>query len=215
MAYRSSGEGLNLALKASTNQQLELGNKWQFEQWRSSLALFLVNSENELVVDQSSGGRTSYRNASDTKRTGVEVSALWSASPSWQHQWTLTQLNARFEQAELDGKLLPGVAKQQAQWQISWMPLQSSEWMLQFDTLYRSKIATSDQNQLFAPSATVYHLRLVAESELSAMQLRYWLGVDNLTDKNYVGAVVVNQANGRSFEPALPRSVSLGLSLSF
>lgn len=215
MAYRSSGEGLNLALKASTNQQWELGNKWQFEQWRSSLALFLVNSENELVVDQSSGGRTSYRNASDTKRTGVEVSALWFASPSWQHQWTLTQLNARFEQAELDGKLLPGVAKQQAQWQISWMPLQSSEWMLQFDTLYRSKIATSDQNQLFAPSATVYHLRLVAESELSAMQLRYWLGVDNLTDKNYVGAVVVNQANGRSFEPALPRSVSLGLRLSF
>lgn len=215
MAYRNSGEGLNLALKASTNQQWELGNKWKLEQWRSSLALFLVNSENELVVDQSSGGRTSYRNASDTKRTGIEVSALWSASPSWQHQWTLTQLNARFEQAELEGKLLPGVAKQQAQWQISWMPLQSSEWMLQFDTLYRSKIATSDQNQLFAPSATVYHLRLVTESELSAMQLRCWLGVDNLTDKNYVGAVVVNQANGRSFEPALPRSVSLGLSLNF
>jgi iron complex outermembrane receptor protein len=61
----------------------------------------------------------------------------------------------------------------------------------------------------------VYHLKLVAESALSNMQLRYWLGVDNLTDKNYVGAVVVNQANGRAFEPALPRSITLGLSLNF
>ncbi|RRJ23036.1 TonB-dependent receptor [Rheinheimera mesophila] len=215
MAYQSNGEGLNLALKESTNQQWELGNKWQQENWRSSLALFLVESENELVVDQSSGGRTSYRNASETKRTGVELSALWFASASWQHQWTLTQLNARFTQGDLDGKLLPGVAKQQAQWQISWMPLQSSDWMLQFDTLYRGKIATSDQNLLFAPSATVYHLKLVAQSQFSAMQLRYYLGVDNLTDKNYIGAVVVNQANGRAFEPALPRSVSLGFSLNF
>ncbi len=215
MAYQSNGEGLNLGLKESTNQQWELGNKWQLDNWRSSLALFMVDSENELVVDQSIGGRTSYRNASETKRTGVELSALWRASASWQHQWTLTQLNARFTQGDLDGKWLPGVARQQAQWQISWMPLQNSEWMLQLDTLYRSKIATSDQNLVFAPSATVYHLKVVAGSGLSDWQLRYWLGVDNLTDKNYVGAVVVNQANGRAFEPALPRSVSLGLSLSF
>ncbi|WP_233006793.1 TonB-dependent receptor family protein [Rheinheimera faecalis] len=215
MAYQSNGDGLNLGLKESTNQQWELGNKWQLNNWRSSLAVFLIESENELVVDQSLGGRTSYRNASQTKRTGAELSALWFASASWQHQWTLTQLNARFTEGDLDGKLLPGVAKQQAQWQISWMPLQSSEWMLQLDTLYRSKIATSDQNQLYAPSATVYHLKLVAESTRSDTQLRYWLGVDNLTDKNYVGAVVVNQANGRAFEPALPRSVSVGLSLSF
>ncbi|MDF3125611.1 TonB-dependent receptor [Rheinheimera sp. 1928-s] len=215
MAYQSNGDGLNLDLKASTNQQWELGNKWQQNNWRSSVAVFLVESEDELVVDQSLGGRTSYRNASETKRTGVELSALWFASASWQHQWTLTQLNASFVQGDLDGKLLPGVAKQQAQWQISWMPLQSSEWLLQLDTLYRSKVATSDQNLLFAPSSTVYHLKLMGESSLSSMQLRYWLGLDNLTDKNYVGAVVVNQANGRAFEPALPRSVSLGLSLSF
>jgi iron complex outermembrane receptor protein len=215
MAYQSSGEGLNLALKESSNQQWELGNKWQLDNWRSSLAVFLVQSENELVVDQSVGGRTSYRNASETKRTGVELSALWFTSSSWQHRWTLTQLNARFDQGDLDGKLLPGVAKQQVQWQISWMPLQSSEWMLQLDSLYRSKIATSDQNLLFAPSATVYHLKLVAESRLSDLPLSYWVGVDNLTDKNYVGAVVVNQANGRAFEPALPRSVALGLKLSF
>ena len=91
------------------------------------------------------------------------------------------------------------------------MPLQSSEWMLQFDTLYRGKIATSDQNLIFAPSATLYHLKLVAESALSDLQLRYWLGVDNLTDKNYVGAVVVNQANGRSFEPGIPRQWLAGL----
>jgi iron complex outermembrane recepter protein len=215
MAYQSNGDGLNLGLKASTNQQWELGNKWQQGNWRSSVAVFAVQSENELVVDQSTGGRTSYRNASETRRSGLELSALWFASSSWQHQWTLTQLNARFSEGSLDGKLLPGVAKQQAQWQVSWMPLQSSEWMVQLDTLYRSKIATSDQNLLFAPAATVYHLKLSAASTLPNMQLRYWLGVDNLTDKNYVGAVVVNQANGRAFEPALPRSVTLGLSLSF
>ncbi|WP_186435083.1 TonB-dependent receptor family protein [Rheinheimera sediminis] len=215
MAYQTDGVGLNLGLQASTNQQWELGNKWLQHNWRSSAAVFLVKSENELVVDRSIGGRTSYRNASETKRTGVELSALWFASAAWQHQWTLTQLNAVFQQGELDGNWLPGVARQQAQWQISWMPQQSSDLTVQLTTLYRSKVATSDQNQLFAPASTVYHLKLMAESSLADLALKYWLGVDNLTDKNYVGAVVVNQANGRAFEPALPRSVSMGLNLSF
>jgi iron complex outermembrane receptor protein len=35
------------------------------------------------------------------------------------------------------------------------------------------------------------------------------LRVDNLANKAYVGSVIVADGNGRFFEPALPRSVSV------
>jgi iron complex outermembrane receptor protein len=35
--------------------------------------------------------------------------------------------------------------------------------------------------------------------------------VDNVTDKNYVGSVVVNDANNRYYEPSPRRSYMLGV----
>jgi iron complex outermembrane receptor protein len=42
-----------------------------------------------------------------------------------------------------------------------------------------------------------------------------WSGfgrIDNLTDRRYVGSVIVNEGNGRYFEPAPGRSFFAGLS---
>jgi len=37
------------------------------------------------------------------------------------------------------------------------------------------------------------------------------LRVENATDKSYAGSVIVNDANSRFFEPALPRNWMLAL----
>jgi iron complex outermembrane receptor protein len=41
--------------------------------------------------------------------------------------------------------------------------------------------------------------------------------VDNLTDRNYVGSVIVNEGNARYYEPSPRRSFALGVqaTLSF
>jgi outer membrane receptor protein involved in Fe transport len=40
---------------------------------------------------------------------------------------------------------------------------------------------------------------------------RTFLRVDNLFDREYVSSVIVNEGNGRYFEPGAGRSVTLGL----
>ena len=45
--------------------------------------------------------------------------------------------------------------------------------------------------------------------------LHAFLGVENVTDENYVASVFINGINGQYYEPGLPRNVSGGLSLSF
>lgn len=46
-------------------------------------------------------------------------------------------------------------------------------------------------------------------------QLNELVRVDNITDKKYVGSVIVNEANGRFYEPSPERSVTVGLNASY
>ncbi|WP_419569713.1 TonB-dependent receptor family protein [Rheinheimera sp.] len=215
MAYQNGGSGLNLALKPSQSDSVELGHKWQFAQWRSSLVLFRTDTNDELLADQSSGGRTTYKNGGKTEREGLEWLWVWQASPHWQQQLSLTLLNARFADGGLQGKQLPGVARQQLYWALSYLPDQTPDAKLLLSTTLRSKIASTDQNQSFAPGYARVDLRWQAELPLAGYRLSYELAAENLTDTDSVGAVVVNQTNGRAFEPALPRQFSASLRLSF
>ncbi|WP_337881398.1 TonB-dependent receptor, partial [Rheinheimera sp.] len=215
MAYQNEGSGLNLALKPSQSRSLELGHKWQYPHWRSSLVLFRTDTDDELLTDQSSGGRTTYKNAGRTAREGLEWLWYWQATGHWQQQLSLTLLNARFAGEELDGQQLPGVARQQLYWALSYLPSQNPTQKLTLSTTLRSKVATTDQNQSFAPGFGRLDLRWQSELKVRGQQLSYELAAENLTNHQYVGAVVVNQANGRAFEPALPRQFSATVRLEF
>ena len=78
MAYRPTGPGLNLALDPATSTAYEIGMKWfPTTSQRLNLAAFTATTDQEIVVDSATGGRTTYRNASQTKRRGFE--AAWDA----------------------------------------------------------------------------------------------------------------------------------------
>lgn len=76
LSYRSDNQsGLNFGLKPSTNDTVEIGSKTRIGNGLFTAALFQTNTDNEIVVDSSSGGRTSYKNAGKT-RPGAG-SAVW------------------------------------------------------------------------------------------------------------------------------------------
>ncbi len=78
MAYRPVGPGLNLALDPATSTAYEVGMKWfPAANQRLNLAAFTATTDQEIVVDTATGGRTTYRNASQTNRRGFE--AAWDA----------------------------------------------------------------------------------------------------------------------------------------
>ena len=219
IAYRSDGTGVNLALDASTNRQWESGLKWQQHtdtgaNSSGSISWFNVLTENELLVDSALGGRTSYRNAAKTHRYGLEIQLRWRPNDYWQHQLSGHYLSARFSADDLKGNSLPGVAKHQLHWQLAYQPWQDTT-QFSVHSQYRSKVYINDANDTQAPGAVTFSLSARHSQQFSQLSLDYWLALDNITDKAYVGSVIVNQSNGRAIEPAPGRQLSAGITAHY
>ncbi len=219
IAYRSDGSGVNLALDASTNRQWESGIKWQQRSAAGSnssgsVSWFNVTTDNELLVDTAIGGRTSYRNAARTQRHGLEIQLRWRPNDYWQHQLSGHYVSATFSTDDLNGNSLPGVAKHQWHWQLAYRPWQDAT-QLSLHSQYRSKVYLNDANDAQAPGAVTFSLSAQHSQQLSKLTLDYWLALDNIADKAYVGSVIVNQSNGRAIEPAPGRQLSAGIAAHY
>ena len=222
MAYQPDGAGLNLELKPSRNQQLELGLKWQTLSTTASLDWFYIQSKNELVVAQSAGGRTSYRNAAQSRRSGLELALEHQLIDSVTLQWSSTLLDATFtpdkvsnpEKALSTGNSsdnkLPGVAAVQHQLAMQYDPRLDQSWLLSSTLHYRSRLWVDDNNSMAADSSTLLDIKSSWQKNWQQMLWQWWLAIDNVSNSSYAGAVVVNQANGRYFEPGTPRQFQLG-----
>ncbi len=214
VAYRADGAGVNLTLDASTNQQWESGLKWQTHSITGSINLFYINSHNELLVDSSAGGRTSYRNAAKTQRYGSELQLHWRVNSYFYQRLNAHYLSASFADGLLNNNRLPGVAKAELNWQLSYLPWQDAT-ELSLHSHYRSNVYIDDTNSDSAPSALTFSASAQHQQQWSGVLVNYWIALDNITDKTYVGSVIVNQSNGRAFEPAPGRQLSVGLSARY
>lgn len=212
VAYRSDGNGLNLDLNASSNVQWETGVKWQQQQLNAAITFFDIRTKDELLVDTSEGGRTSYRNAAETRRQGIELQMDWRHSERWQQQLSAHVLSARFNTD--NDNYLPGVAARQVNWQLSYSPWQyNARFALRGH--YRSGVYIDDDNSERAPASITFSINAKLEQHVSQWQFSQWLALDNLTDRQYVGSVIVNQRNGRAFEPAPGRQLSAGVKVKY
>ncbi|MTJ02433.1 TonB-dependent receptor domain-containing protein [Idiomarina piscisalsi] len=211
LAYRNQGSGLNRELGPSTNDQWEWGIKHQLPKgWRLHLAFFGIESDNEILVDQSNDGRTTYRNASETSREGAELTINGALTQQLNLLVSYSYIDAVFGEGPLQDNQLPGVAESQGYLRFNWQP--TEQWLVQVSGQYRDDTPVNDANDTFAPSYTTWNFAASREWQWSNSELDVWVRVDNITDKDYVSAVVVNQGSGRSFEPGIGRQASVGIS---
>ncbi|HEY8939641.1 MAG TPA: TonB-dependent receptor, partial [Cellvibrio sp.] len=209
MAYSANATGLNIQLQAAINRQHQWGLQYQQEnRLHVSLTQFMIDTENEIVVDQSVNGRTSFRNAAETEREGVELFARISLSDQWKLQASAQSMQADYSAGQWDGKQLPGVAHEQYQLGVEWLPLRNKWLQLNLTAQQRSRIFTADNNQVAAPGFHTLDFSVQGEYVMQSWGIDWWLKLANLSNENYVGSVVVNQSNGRAFEPALGRNFS-------
>lgn len=215
MAYQNDATGLNTDLIPSTNVQLEAGARFSAnDTLRWSLTAFRVDSDDELVVDRSTGGRTTYHNAAATQRDGLEWEGDWDLSPTVNVRGSATWLDATYTAGPWSGNTLPGVAREQSYLQLRWRPATLESTSLRLAGRYRSSVATSDDNDVTAPSYVTFDAALTQQYRWGGMSIEAWIAVENIADKDYVGSVIVNQGSGRSFEPAPGRTATVGLALS-
>jgi iron complex outermembrane receptor protein len=78
---------------------------------------------------------------------------------------------------------------------------------------YLSDIAVNDLNTIAAPSYELVGADAGYGIELSSLRLDAFVRVNNALDKDYVGSIIVNDGNGRFFEPGSAIGVLAGVSV--
>jgi iron complex outermembrane receptor protein len=77
---------------------------------------------------------------------------------------------------------------------------------------HNSRVYVDDQNSDAAAAYTVANLRLGFEQKSRGWRVTETLRIDNLTDRAYIGSVIIAQANRQFFEPAPRRNLAIILS---
>ncbi|HBQ6063964.1 TPA: TonB-dependent receptor [Klebsiella pneumoniae subsp. pneumoniae] len=219
LSYRSDNQsGLNFGLKPSTNDTVEIGSKTRIGNGLFTAALFQTNTDNEIVVDSSSGGRTSYKNTGKTRRQGMELGLDQQFGESWRLKAAWTWLDATYrtnvcDDASCNGNRIPGIARNMGYASFGYQPEQG--WYAGSDIRYMSDIMANDENTAKAPSWTVVGLTTGYKWSYGRMDMDLFGRIDNLFDREYVGSVIVNESNGRYYEPAPGRNYGIGLNLAW
>ncbi|MBB3304686.1 MULTISPECIES: TonB-dependent receptor PqqU [unclassified Enterobacter] len=219
LSYRAADQaGLNLNLQPATSETVELGSKKRIGNGLLTAAIFQTDTKNEIVSDSSFEGRTSYKNAGETRRRGLELGLDQQFGESWRFKAAWTLLDARYRSnacgtESCDGNRIPGIARNMAYAALAYAPDQG--WYAGTDVRYLSDIAADDENDVKAPSYTVVGVNSGYKWLVQNWTLDLFARVDNLFDRNYIGSVIVNESNGRYYEPAPGRNYSVGLTVSY
>jgi iron complex outermembrane recepter protein len=224
LSYRASGQtGLNFDLKPAQSTSVEVGAKYRNGIWRANLAAFDTTTRDEIVTLTNSGGRATFQNAGTTSRRGAELSVAASIAAPQSSQIdllvALTALNAKYDDAfktcttvpcttpatvVAAGNKLPGVPASSAYAEAKWT--HPSGFSAAIEAKHQSKIYVNDLNTDAASAYTIANVRTGYTFALGTARIAAGIRVDNVTDKRYAGTVIVNEGNGRYFEPAPGRT---------
>ncbi len=221
LAYRpGGGTGLNFSLQAARSHSVEAGVKARPAGWgEMSLALFQTGTEHEIVTQTNVGGRATFQNAGATRRRGMELGWQLALAGDLRAELAATVLDARYRDAFVTctatpcasanqrvaaDNRIPGIAKNALYAGLAWQP--ASGWRGGLELRSLSKVWVNDLNNDAAPAYTVMAAHIGYQLNLGAWEVGTLLRVDNLSDRRYAGSVIVNDGNGRFFEPAPGRS---------
>ena len=220
LANRNGGSGFNFDLNASRSRHAEIGLKTLAGRWaRVNAAVFNIVTENEIVVDQNNSGRASFKNVGHTDRDGFELAADTVSSGPWRARVAYTYLRATFREGfptfrgatpvtVSAGNMLPSVPRTLLYGELGY---RREAYFGRLEGMHKSSVAVDDANSDFADAFTVWNAVAGLVQERSGWRLTEFARVDNLTDRSYVGSVIVNENNARYFEPAPRRAWTLGL----
>jgi iron complex outermembrane receptor protein len=106
------------------------------------------------------------------------------------------------------GLRIPGVPKTDFMASLEWG--HDVGWHASLTGDYVGAVPVNDLNTDSAPSYFVLDADIGYAFNVSSGQLRTFFSIDNAFDRKYAGSVIVNDGNGRYFEPALDRTFLLG-----
>ncbi|QOW21034.1 TonB-dependent receptor [Lysobacter avium] len=228
LAYRDDDRsGLNDGLEPARSRNIEAGVRARRDGWEWSGAVFQSRTRDELVVIANQGGRSVYGNAGVSRRRGVELAGTVEFAPQWHLSGAYTFLDAEYltdfaacgtppcgddSLIIQAGRRIPGLARNTAWSELRWSPLASTDVML--EGRFTDRIAVDDANSEYAPAAARFDLAAEHRIQRAGLEWRGFARLNNVFDRDIIGSVIVNDGNGRYYEPAPGRHWQIGVSAS-
>jgi len=225
LGYRADGgAGLAFDLRPAVSRNIELGAKWRGDGDAGiEAAVFRADTDDELAVARNVGGRSSYRNVGAARRQGFELGATAPLAEAWQLQFAYTWLDAVFRDSfpictvagcttpgvqVAAGTRIPGIARHQASLRLRWQGLR---WHAAARMTGVGDVTVNDTGSERAPGYGLLHLEAGRDWVLASGRLQVFARLDNATDRFHIGSVIVNEGNGRFYEPGAGRTATVGL----
>lgn len=222
LSYSGPGNSFGFDLKPATSEQFEIGLKARLaEATNLQVALFQIDTDDELVVASAQGGRNSFQNAAQTRRRGVELALESRLSDTLRANLAYTEIDATYSKdftsngrLIAEGNHLPGIPARTLYGELAWQPL---DWFsTAVEGLYRSQLYVEDSNTAkTAPSYSLFNWQARFEQKAGALTFNQVLRIDNLLDREYIGSVIVGDGNGRYYEPGPERAWYVGAGVQY
>ncbi len=226
--YTSSttGAGPNLSMVPTKSKNYEIGLKaFITSNTRVNVALFKVDTKNEIVVTSSSSGQNVYDSTANTERKGIEFSLDSRLPYDFNFYQTYTYLDSEFKNSfsnfvgatrtsVLEGNRLAGVYKNTAYTELSWK-YPAYNFSSAIENIYYSDVHGYDSNAVAnkAEAFSIVNLRASLKQSYNNWNFSEFVRADNIFDEKYVGNVRVN--NSATFEPGAPRNYTVGVTTSY
>jgi iron complex outermembrane receptor protein len=236
VAYKTSGGApvgaFNPLLNASTSRHYEVGTKWVPDRTsRIDLAVFQIDATDEIVVDATAGGKTSYKSAPGTSRTGIELGASTQITPQMTASLSANFIDAKYSQTFTSatvtgattinaGNKIPGIPQTSVFSELAWTSEQARSGAkapslgtrLALEMVQSGRIFANDTNTASVDGHTVFNVSASQRWAVEKAAVSAYLRLNNASNERYAGSVIVNSA--QYIEPGLPRNWMLGLSVT-
>ena len=231
LGYRRDGRaGLAFDLRPARSRHVEVGAKWRpTHMLEFDVAAFRADTRDELAVASNQNGRATYQNVGDARRQGYELALTGQLGARWQIAAAFTHVQARFRSGFLTctgtpcvsagtlipaGTRLPGVPGNYGSLRLR----HGGElgWHEGLTLSGVGSVFVNDTNTQYAAGYGLLDLDAGYTFALGEQaRLQVTARVNNLADRRYIGSVIVNDGNGRYFEPGPGRTWLLGARLEF
>jgi iron complex outermembrane receptor protein len=226
LANRPDGAGgFNDAIQPQRTLSAELGARGAATRWFTySVSGFVSRVKDAIVPYRDVGGRVYYTNAGKISANGLELGLTAAPIPQFSANVSFTYANYTFTDYvvlngtsadTLNGNRVPGVPRFFTRIGLRSQPGYGI--VVDLDQTLSSSLTADDQNTIWVENwgAGVTNLRVSWSKQWRDFSFLPYVGLANLFDRKYIGAVTVNGFGGRVLEPSARQNFYIGAEIGF
>lgn len=228
---------LNPDLNPQRSNNFELGIKGNILNFNSDFMrklFFEVTYFDYLIKDEivpyQISGITYFRNASETRRRGIETGVK--SEPYEGVELVVNYTITNFKYKNYNYKATTPSGEINENYQGNYVPsvptnifnfilnyefelVENISCLALWDCDYISKMYVNDNNDQVSPGYFFGNIMVGLNFKFETFGLITFMGVNNIFDKRYIGFININDYNKMSFETGEPRTITLGLNMTF